>query len=48
VPECEPGEAFSCGRRNRQFRPVRALGFAYPADACWREVDPVEMMEAAD
>nr|WP_166178787.1 Rieske 2Fe-2S domain-containing protein [Altererythrobacter segetis] len=30
------------------FRSIRAVSFAFPGEADWREVDPLEMMEAAE
>ena len=30
------------------FAAIRAVSFAFPGEADWREVDPVEMMEAAE
>jgi hypothetical protein len=30
------------------FRSIRAVSFAYPGDSDWREIDPLEMMEAAE
>jgi hypothetical protein len=30
------------------FAGIRAVSFAFPGEADWREVDPVEMMEAAE
>jgi phthalate 4,5-dioxygenase oxygenase subunit len=30
------------------FSSIRAVSFAFPGDSDWREVDPYEMMEAAE
>jgi len=30
------------------FAAIRAVSFAYPGESDWREIDPVEMMEAAE
>jgi hypothetical protein len=30
------------------FAAIRAVSFAFPGEADWREVDPLEMMEAAE
>jgi hypothetical protein len=30
------------------FSAIRAVSFAFPGEIDWREVDPLEMMEAAE